>query len=113
MAVLLNVHGFLAYGAAMAIFGFGVGCLMPAYNSLISKAVPEDKRGLAFGLFGTSLGLLGLPMPWLGAQMWERIAPQAPFWVTVAACAISVPIAWYKFVLPKLDKPLESDVPVA
>jgi MFS family permease len=112
LAVLLSLRGFLAYGAAMAIFGFGVGCLMPAYNLLISKAVPEDKRGLAFGLFGTSLGLLGLPMPWLGAQMWERIAPQAPFWVVVAACAICIPIAWYKFVLPKLDKPLESDVTV-
>ena len=113
MAILLNTQGVLGYGAAMAVFGFGVGCLMPAYNSLISKAVPEDKRGLAFGFFGTSLGLLGLPMPWLGAQMWERISPQAPFWVTVAACAISIPIAWYKFVLPKLNKPLEPDAPVA
>jgi MFS family permease len=104
LAVFLNVSGFAAFGAAMAIFGFGVGCLMPAYNLLISRVVPEDKRGLAFGLFGTSLGLLGLPMPWLGAQLWERIAPQAPFWVAVAACAISIPIAWYKFVLPKTDK---------
>lgn len=113
MVVLLNTDGFLGYGAAMAVFGFGVGCLMPAYNSLVSKAVPEDKRGLAFGFFGTSLGLLSLPMPWIGAQVWERIGPQAPFWVVVVACAVSIPIAWYKFVLPKQDKPLETDAPVA
>lgn len=45
----------------MAVFGLGVGCLMPAYDSLISKVVPEDRRGLAYGLFGTSLGLLSCP----------------------------------------------------
>jgi MFS family permease len=74
---------------------------MPAYDSLISKAVPEDRRGLAFGLFGTSLGILSLPFPWIGAQLWERFGPQTPFWITMAACLISIPIAWCKFVLPE------------
>jgi len=58
---------------------------------------------LAYSLFGTSLGLLSLPFPWIGAQLWERFGPQAPFWVTVAACVISIPIAWFKFVLPGID----------
>jgi predicted MFS family arabinose efflux permease len=75
---------------------------MPSYNSLISKVVPEEKRGLAFGFFGTSLGILSLPMPWLGAQLWELLSPQAPFWIAAAACAITVPIAWKKFILPKM-----------
>ncbi len=100
MLLLLRAESFLVFAAAMAVFGFGVGSLMPAYDSLISKVVPEDRRGLAYGLFGTSLGILSLPMPWIGAQLWERIHPQAPFWVTVAACAISVPIAWLKFRQP-------------
>ena len=38
--------------------------MSPAYNSLISKAVPEKVRGTAFGLFSTSLGLVSLPSPW-------------------------------------------------
>jgi MFS family permease len=81
--------------------GFGEGILMPAYNSLISKVVPEEKRGLAFGFLGTSLGILSLPMPWIGAQLWEGFTPQMPFWITAAFCLATVPIAWYKFVLPK------------
>jgi hypothetical protein len=40
-------------------------------------------------------------MPWLGAQLWELLSPQAPFWIAAAACAITVPIAWRKFILPK------------
>ncbi len=91
----------LAFLGARLLQGFGVGVLMPSYESLISKVVPEEKRGLAFGFFGTSLGILSLPMPWIGAWLWENINPQAPFWITAIACAITVPIAWAKFVLPK------------
>ncbi len=36
--------------------------------------------------------------------MWERLGPQAPFWVTALVCAITIPIAWAKFVLPKKEK---------
>jgi MFS family permease len=101
LVVLLQARGLPAFLAAMFIFGLGTGSLMPAYDSLISKAVPEDRRGLAFGLFGTSLGILSLPFPWIGAQLWERFGPQTPFWITVVACLISIPIAWFKFVLPE------------
>ena len=59
--------------------------------------VPESKRGLAFGFFGTSLGILSLPMPWIGAQLWEIFSPQAPFWITAMLCAVAIPIAWIKF----------------
>ena len=102
-----------AFLAARFINGLGVGVLMPAYDSLISKVVPENKRGLAFGFFGTSLGILSLPMPWIGAQLWERFGPQTPFWVTAAVCAVSVPIAWFKFILPKFqEKMIEDKEPV-
>jgi len=103
LVILLQAETLPAFLLAMATFGLGVGCLIPAYDSLISKVVPEDRRGLAYGLFGTSLGLLSLPFPWIGAQLWERFGPQAPFWVTAAACVVSIPIAWLKFVLPGQD----------
>lgn len=103
LALLVQLSGFTGFLTAMMVFGLGNGALMPAYQSLISKVVPEDKRGMAFGLFGTSLGLLSLPFPWIGAQLWERFSPQTPFWFTVAACLISIPIAWLKFRYPKAD----------
>ncbi len=100
LVALLQAQTFAAFAASMAGFGLGVGCLMPAYDSLISKVVSEERCGLAYGLFGTSLGLLSLPFPWIGAQLWERFGPQVPFWVTVAACVVSLPIALFTFVLP-------------
>jgi len=97
LITLLNARTFLGFILAMCFFGLGSGSLMPAYNSLISKVVPESKRGMAFGFFGTSLGILSLPMPWVGAQLWERFSPRTPFWFAVAANIITMPIAWFKF----------------
>jgi MFS family permease len=105
MVLSRSLPGFLL---SRLVSGLGVGLLMPAYDSLISKVVSEDKRGLAFGFFGTSLGVLSLPMPWLGAQLWEHISPQMPFWVTAFACSITIFIAWKKFVLPKAKAAAEN-----
>ena len=101
MFIFMNVSGFWGYALVWALFGLGAGMMSPAYNSLISKAVPEKLRGTAFGLFGTSLGLVSLPAPWAGAQLWERYNPRLPFYITgLAALGSAIP-AWFKFKLPK------------
>jgi MFS family permease len=105
MFTFMQVKGFIGYGMVWALFGLAVGMMSPAYNSLISKAVPEKLRGTAFGLFGTSLGLVSLPAPAVGAQMWERYSPKIPFYVTgLAALGSAIP-AWLKFKLPKNGEP--------
>ncbi len=101
MIALMQVNGFWGYAAVHALFGMGVGMMSPAYNSLISKAVPEKLRGTAFGLFGTSLGLVSLPAPWAGAQLWERVSPRMPFYITGLAALGSILPAWLKFKLPR------------
>jgi MFS family permease len=101
MFTFLNVKGFWGYAMVWAILGLGTGMMSPAYNSLISKAVPEKLRGTAFGLFGTSVGLVSLPAPAIGAMLWERYSPKMPFYVTGLAALFSTIPAWYKFKLPK------------
>jgi MFS family permease len=101
MFLFVQVEGFWGFAAVWGLFGLGVGMMSPAYNSLISKAVPEKLRGTAFGLFSSSLGIVSLPAPAIGAQMWEHISPRAPFLVTGAAALTSVLPTWLKFKLPK------------
>ncbi len=105
MFAFMQARGFLGYAGVWAIFGLGIGMMSPAYNSLISKAVPEKLRGTAFGLFGTSLGLVSLPAPWAGAQLWERVSPRMPFYITGLAALGSMLPAWLKFKLPKNGNP--------
>ncbi len=91
------------YYVGWAVAGLGAGISGPAYQSLISKAVPEKQRGLAFGLFSTSLGIVSLPAPWIGSQLWDNFGPTFPFTITATVILLSVIPIWLKFKLPKED----------
>ena len=93
------------YALGWVIAGIGVGLATPAYQSLISKAVPQHLRGVAFGLFSTSLGLVSLPAPVIGGYLWENISPQFPFYLTAIASLLSIIPVWLKF---KVDNTLEA-----
>ena len=99
-AVFLVGSDFWQFVVSRVIVGAGWALIDPAYNSLISKAVPDKFRGLAFGFFSTSLGLISLPAPWLGAWLWESISPIFPFYVPLVAMVAMLPIMWAKFKLP-------------
>lgn len=104
LMVLIRVDDYAGFLASFALFGVGVGLMSPAYSSLISKAVPEKLRGTAFGLFQTSLGLVSLPAPAIGAQLWQRFGPRFPFTITAWISVLVILPAWFKFKLPKNDK---------
>ncbi len=113
-----NVQSQWLYFVGWGVAGVGAGISGPAYQSLISKAVPQKLRGLAFGLFSTSLGVVSLPAPWIGGQLWERFGPAAPFSITAVVIMLSVIPIWLKFKLPKTEEatevgsPAEESIPV-
>ncbi len=104
LAVFLRAADVVGFAAAAVTFGLGIGTMIPAYDALIAKVVPEERRGIAFGLFETSLGVISLPAPWIGAQLWERFSPRLPFALTAVAALLSVIPAWTKFVLPDKEE---------
>jgi MFS family permease len=108
MMTFIRVSGFIGYAVAWALFGLGVGLMSPAYQALISKAVPEKMRGTAFGLFQTSLGVVSLPAPWIGAQLWERVSPRFTFSLTAWLGLLSIIPVWFKFRLPENGDQVES-----
>jgi len=90
----------LHFAIAWALWGAGNALVGPAYNVLISKVVPQRLRGTAFGLLSTSVGFIALPMPWIGAQLWEIFTPRVPFVVPLIGLMVMLPIVWFKFKLP-------------
>jgi len=88
------------YFASWALAGLGVGLMTPAYQSLISKSIPKELLGTAFGLFSTSLGIISLPAPWIGAQLWAGVNPRFPFIVTGIVALLSIIPILLKFRLP-------------
>ena len=103
MVLLIKVNSFIGYGSVWAVFGVGVGLMSPAYQSLLSKALPEKLRGTGFGLIQASLGVFSLPAPAIGSLLWKNIAPEAPFYITAVFALVTVIPAFLKFKLNKRD----------
>jgi MFS family permease len=101
--IFLQADRFMVFAAAWFTFGVGFALVHPSYDSLISKAVPEKNRGLAYGLFWTSISLLALPAPYLGGILWDRFTPRTPFIITAVVVLISILPVWFKFKLPEKD----------
>jgi DHA1 family multidrug resistance protein-like MFS transporter len=101
--IFLNTLSFYGFIAAWVVFGLGVGMLNPAYQSLISKVVPKNMLGVFQGVFYSSIGLVSLPAPYIGAYLWENFNPKLPFQITAGVAILSVIPIWFKFRLPKKD----------
>lgn len=97
MMLFIRARAFWGFAAAWSLLGVGVGFMTPAFASLTSKAVPEKLRGTAFGLFSTSLGVMSLPAPAIGAQLWQRFSPRLPFALTGWAALLAIIPVWLKF----------------
>jgi len=100
LLVFVNSRAFAGFAVAWGLYGLGDALIRPAYSALISKAVPEKLRGTAFGLFSTSLGIVSLPAPYIGALLWQQFGPAVPFYVPVVALLALLPVMWVKFKLP-------------
>jgi MFS family permease len=99
--IFLNVYAFLGFAVCWIVFGVGVGLLSPAYQSLISKVVPQNMLGTFTGLFRSSLGLISLPAPYLGALLWENFNPKVPFMITAVVALLSIIPTWLFFKVPE------------
>jgi MFS family permease len=104
-ALFLSARTFAGFALAWALFGASWGLMDPAYQALISRAVPSRMLGTAFGFLGTSIGMFSLLAPWLGGQLWTRVAPDAPFLATMVIAGVSIVPIWFKFHLSKDFKP--------
>jgi MFS family permease len=99
--VFLISSGFSGFAVSWFVLGIGFALVGPSFDSLISKAVPEQNRGLAYGLFWTSISLLALPAPYLGGLLWDRFTPRTPFIITTVVVMLSIIPVWFKFRLPE------------
>ena len=100
-AILMAVGSFImaagktypVFLAAYCVLGLAAACSGPSLQSLISKAVPERLRGLAFGFLSTSLGLFSFLAPAFGAFMWKQGFPALPLIVSGSLALAIVPFA--------------------
>jgi EmrB/QacA subfamily drug resistance transporter len=82
-----------ALNIARAAQGVGGAIVMPLTLTLLSAAVPPEKRGLALGAWGGIGGLAIAFGPLVGGAVVEGIAWQWIFWLNVPIGLVLVPLA--------------------
>src|SRR6188768_4546230 len=78
---------------ARAVQGLGGAIVMPLTLTILSAAVPPERRGLALGAWGAIGGLAIAFGPLVGGAVVEGIAWQWIFWLNVPLGLVLVPLA--------------------
>jgi len=83
-----------ALNLARALQGVGGAIVMPLTLTLLSAAVPAERRGLALGAWGGIGGLAIALGPLVGGAVVQGISWQWIFWLNVPIGVGLIPLAW-------------------
>ena len=81
---------------ARAIQGLGGAILTPLSLTILSAAVPPERRAVALGAWGGIAGLAIAVGPLVGGAIAEGVAWQWIFWINVPIGLIAIPLAWFR-----------------
>ncbi|MBY8878095.1 DHA2 family efflux MFS transporter permease subunit [Actinacidiphila acidipaludis] len=79
--------------AARAVQGVGAAIMMPLTLTLLTAAVPAERRGAAFGIWGAVNGLAVASGPLIGGSLTQHLSWQWIFWLNVPLGIALVPLA--------------------
>jgi EmrB/QacA subfamily drug resistance transporter len=79
--------------AFRAVQGVGAAIMMPLTLTLLTAAVPAERRGTAYGIWGAVNGLAIASGPLIGGTLTEHISWQWIFWLNVPLGIALIPLA--------------------
>jgi EmrB/QacA subfamily drug resistance transporter len=82
--------------AARALQGAGGAMIMPLSLTLLSRAVPPERRNVALGIWGAIGGTAVALGPLVGGAVTSGLSWQYIFWLNVPIGIVLIPLAWWK-----------------
>jgi len=82
--------------AARAVQGLGAAVVTPLTLTLLSAAVPVERRGAALGAWGAVSGLAIACGPLVGGAVVQGWSWQTIFWINVPIGLVLIPITWWR-----------------
>ena len=80
--------------AARALQGVGGAVILPLSLTVLSAAVPPERRGAALGVWGATSGLAVALGPLIGGAVTQGASWQWIFWLNVPIGVALLPLAW-------------------
>jgi MFS family permease len=100
LLLFVHVRSFVGYAFAMMLIRSNWPFYGPPFQSLLSKSVPSNQLGLAYGIFISTVSLSSMFAPAVGAQLWEGVSPQFPAYLTFVSLLVTLPFIWVTFKPP-------------
>lgn len=82
--------------AARGIQGAGAAMVVPLTLTLLSAAVPVERRGMALGIWGGIAGLAIALGPVIGGAVTQGLSWQSIFWLNVPLGLLAIPAAAFR-----------------
>jgi MFS family permease len=73
-----------------ALYGLYYGLAEGVSRAFVADLVPPEKRGTAYGLYHTAVGLSLLPASLIAGWLWHLVGPEAPFYFGAGMAAVAV-----------------------
>ncbi len=90
------------------VAGLGLGIMVPANLTLVSRGSPPDQRGLANGIYGTALGLGTAITSWVLGGVGQVLGIRWTFWVSAM---MMLPMLVGLYLYGKAHPPEETPLP--
>ena len=73
-----------------ALYGLYYGVAEGVSRAFVADLVPPERRGTAYGLYHTAVGLSLLPASLIAGWLWHVMGPEAPFYFGAGMAAVAV-----------------------
>lgn len=70
------------------ILGASYAMILPAWNAMLTRTLPDAIRGTLIGVFMSVEGLGAATGPLIGGKLWEALGPTGPFYTAAAILAV-------------------------
>jgi len=76
-------------GVLYVLYGLYYGAFQGAASAWVADLVPSERRGTAYGLYNSAIGVTVFPASLIAGLLWQWVSPAAPFFFGAALAGLA------------------------
>lgn len=111
LAYAISYLGFAVAGAGwqiwllFAFYGLYYATTEGVAKALVADMVGSSRRGRAYGIYNTVVGVVSLPASFIAGALWDKVSPAAPFYFGAALAFVAfIALALFLWFSPESEQ---------